>query len=477
MVLDQGGTWSQQVHQHRQVALPWLARLRWIAVTGQVAATILAVFALAAPLPLPHIALVISATVLSNLVLYIWDRIHEPPDWIIPAVILLDVLLFTVLLYFTGGARNPFSALYAVHVAMAVVVLGSGWAWITVALSAVCYAIVCLRHWPLHLSPAAMQFGTWGALVLVMGLISYFVGRVMRSLRRREVELAEARERASRTEHLASLTTLAAGAAHELGTPLATIALAAKEMELALLQDRDPSLAEDAQLIRHEVDRCRAILDRMRVDVIQDAAGLGGLTGTLGQLIAELRQDLRGDERSRLLVHTSEPAELPLPAARVLRRAVGVLLRNAFDASPEHAQVGLFFDRRDGRIIFRVEDRGPGMAQDVLRRAGEPFFTTKPPGQGMGLGLFLVRLTAETYGGRFELQSSPGAGTSSILQIPYPQDEHLLRSDEPQRSTSRPATARHQPPARGDESPPDPGSGRRRDLPETAGQGAGPSGI
>jgi two-component system sensor histidine kinase RegB len=446
-------------HEH-QVALPWLARLRWIAVLGQVIATSISVWWLQLTLPLAWIALVISITAISNLPLHIWDRARPAQRWLAPGVILLDVFLFTILLYLTGGPDNPFCVLYAIHVAMAVAVLGGAWAWVVVAQSVVCYGVIFFWHRPLPLShrltDRVIDFGNWCALVLVMLLIAYFIGRILRSLRQREQELADAREQSSRSEHLVALTTLAAGAAHELGTPLGTIALAAKEME----KGEDPAaLAEDARLIREQVERCRQILDRMRVDVIEDGSVRPAFEN-LGELLEELQNDLRPEERSQLLIKTTEPSDELLARTRVLRRILGVLLRNAFDASPPNQNVELLFRRGEGRMIFTVQDHGPGMSEQVLRRAGQPFFTTKAPGSGMGLGLFLVRLAAETYGGSFKLESSPGEGTRSIFELP----------DRPAEDIAHDA-AQLKPEA------PDAGGGRRHDVPHAPDQGAIQQGL
>lgn len=438
------------IHQ-RQVALPWMARLRWIAVVGQITATALAAWWLDTNLPLPWIALVIAITILSNLMVQFGDRIHPMPDWFVPGVILLDVCSLTILLYLTGGTSNPFSILYAVHVAMAVIVLGSGWAWVVVGLSTLCYLFVFFLHQPLDGVPsAALEFGRWVSLALVMVLITYFVGRVIRSARHQEAELLAARERARRNEHLVSLTTLAAGAAHELGTPLSTIALVAKEMERG--QDAD-EMVEDARLIRQEVDRCREILDRMRVDFIEDSAHTPD-SSTLAELLDDLRSDLRPAEHDRLVVETIESPNSTVSHARILRRAIGVLLRNAFDASPANENVRLLFERDSTRMIFEVQDRGPGMSQDVLRRAGEPFFTTKAPGEGMGMGLFLVRLAAESRGGTFELSSATGAGTRCSLQLP---DRRGNEQHEPHNPASQIEDA---------------GGRRRHDVSYAPGQGA-----
>jgi two-component system sensor histidine kinase RegB len=410
--------------QDSQIVLTWLTRLRWLAIAGQLLAVLVAHYALGLDFPLLPIALVILATVLSNAALLYWLRSHSPPPWIVPALLLLDVGLLTCLLYFTGGPANPFTSLYLVHIAMAVVVLGAGWTWLVVGATALSYMLLLYFHrdlaWSRPRPPWVDPVGNWVGLALVSVLIAYFIGRVQRSLRQREHELRAVREQATRNEQLAALTTLAAGAAHELGTPLATIALVAKELELTASTTSatgPESVAEDARLIRKEVERCRAILDRMRVDLIEDLKQEPGPVH-LNDLIDRMRQDLRPDEQARLQVRYADGIDMLLAPSRAVQQAVSVLLRNAFDATPAEQSVTLAVHRRDGHVAFEVQDKGHGMPEDVLRRAGEPFFTTKPPGKGMGLGLFLVRLVAEKVGGQFRLRSTPGQGTVSVLELP-----------------------------------------------------------
>jgi two-component system sensor histidine kinase RegB len=223
---------------------------------------------------------------------------------------------------------------------------------------------------------------------------------------------------ASRNEQLAALTTLAAGAAHELGTPLATIAVVARELELTAQKlAGDDGIGADARLIRSEVDRCRTILDRMRVDILEDAAQKVSRV-KIEELVAQIRAALRPREQPCLEVNLEADVTEMALSPRAVQQAVGVLLRNAFEATPEGQQVRLAITRRNGQVVFEVEDHGCGMPEDVLRRAGQPFFTTKPPGEGMGLGLFLVRLVAEKFGGWLKLESRPGAGTRSMLAFP-----------------------------------------------------------
>ena len=210
----------------------------------------------------------IVVTALSNAMLAWLPTVGKPPGWLVQVVLLLDVYLLTILLYLTGGPENPFATLYLIHVAMAVIVLRAGWTWLVVATVAACYGILLRWHWKLEgldQQPNIVAVGNWAALVLVSVLIATFIGRVIRSLRQREHELVLVRERAAKSEQLAALTTLAAGAAHELNTPLGTIAVVARELELSCNSPvPSESVLDDARLIRREVDRCQNILSRMR---------------------------------------------------------------------------------------------------------------------------------------------------------------------------------------------------------------------
>jgi two-component system sensor histidine kinase RegB len=405
--------------EHEQeIALGALTRLRWLAVIGQIGATVVASALLRLNLPLIPIALIIFLTAASNAVAVVETRLHKHvaslPQWLL----LLDVGSLTALLYFTGGASNPFSVLYLVHVVMAVTLLGSAWTWLVMLLASACYAALFVWYIPLPVIPAhVLGIGHWLALALVAVLIAVFIGRVEGLLRERESELVEMRERVTRNEQLAALTTLAAGAAHELNTPLGTIAVVAKELEVGTdpSASRD-SIREDAQLIRREVDRCREIISRLRFDVGEDVSQRRPIAVT--SLVKNLRADLRAEEAGRLRVLIGSDVETVTAPGGALEQALLVLLRNAFDASPPGAGVTLSIQRREGRIRIEVEDRGAGMSEELLRHAGEPFYTTKEPGRGMGLGLFLVRLVAERCGATFSLHSKLGEGTRCVLELP-----------------------------------------------------------
>jgi two-component system, sensor histidine kinase RegB len=404
-----------------RIVLTWLTRLRWLAVVGQLVAVLVAVAALKIELPLVPIGLVIGLTAVSNLALQY--RGPTAGAWLMPAVVLIDVVLLTAILMLTGGTDNPFCTLYVVHVVLAVILLGSFWTWVVVSMAAMGFAALSRFH--IELDPVgnplpnwARVLGPWLSLVLVTVLIAYFIGRLHRELRDRASELAGVRERAERSARFAALTALAAGAAHELGSPLGTIAIVAKELELnAQKSGAAPDLVDDTQLIRTEVDRCRAILARMRLEVGEDLH-YEARTVTADEFIEGAIADLTEDRKQRVRRFVDVGAERFHLSSRAILRGVGVLLRNGFEASPEGSPVELHLSRGGGKVSICVRDFGHGMPPDVLKRAGEPFFTTKEMGRGMGMGLFLVKLVVDNHDGRLILASGTGKGTQATIEMP-----------------------------------------------------------
>lgn len=409
------------------IVLAALTRLRWMAVIGQLAATGMAVVLLGLKLPLVPIAAVVLITAVSNVVLTYLPALMRPPGWLVQTVLLLDVFLLTILLYLTGGPDNPFASLYVIHVAMAVIALRAGWTWAVVGAVAACYGILLTKHIPLdpHLPHWVTAIGNWVSLVLISVLIAAFIGRVIRSLRQREYELVAVRERAARSEQLAALTTLAAGAAHELNTPLGTIAVVAKELEISCdSAGNAEAVLDDARLIRREVDRCRTILSRMRVDIGEDVSHRTRIP--LDELEMRLRESIGDEHIGRLQIIRPRDIDSVQAPPRALEQALLVLLRNGLDASERDRPVTLEVARNNGHLRFEVRDKGSGMSEEMLRRAGEPFFTTKEPGRGMGLGLFIVRLVAQQCGATFSIDSKLGTGTTCVLELGEPAHKNGL---------------------------------------------------
>jgi two-component system sensor histidine kinase RegB len=210
--------------------------------------------------------------------------------------------------------------------------------------------------------------------------------------------------------------------AHELGTPLGTIAVAAKELQRSAeaMGDQASGLAQDAALIREEVSRCRRILDQM-------AGPSGSTVGEAFQPLAwadlefELKAGLAEADQGRLRFEWPLAPCGPMPR-RGLARALRAVMTNALDATPRPGPVQVRALQEPGGWRLEVADQGSGMSPEVLARAGEPFFSTKPAGSGMGLGLFLARTFAEQLGGEMKVDSRPGQGTT--VQFLLPQVAH-----------------------------------------------------
>ena len=409
----------------------WFSRLRAWTVAGVLLTIVASQVFLPLQLPLVELFIVLGVVLLSNVALTIRLRRGPVPDQVLFALMLLDAVALTVLLALTGGPSNPFSALYLVYIAWGAVVLRPRATWLLVAAGMTGFGILFFVARPLdgvgdmvhsdhggHDQMLHLQ-GMWVAFGVAAVFIVFFIQRVTSALATRDMELARARDEFTKTQRLAALATLSAGAAHELATPLSTIAVVAKELERALAQDPARSAAaEDARLVREQVQRCRTILDRMAAEA-GEAAGERLTSVDTRAVVAAALEGLDPEVRARVQVEAAPPAilagQVPLGA---LARSLGGLVKNAAQAGGPETPIRLSVRTDEGAVCFEVHDEGAGMDAATLARLGEPFFTTKPPGEGMGLGVFLARSVAEQLGGRLDYSSAPGAGTTATVRVP-----------------------------------------------------------
>lgn len=426
------------------IDIAWLFLLRRAALAGQFLTILFVRFGLGIPLPMVPLLAIVGTTALSVAILETWQR-RRPRDLgrriagVEGFVMVFDTVLLTGLLYYTGGPENPFAIFYLVHILLAAVLLGGGWALGLMSLSGVCYLALFVRSHPLealrgtgdvaHMQINSLRlYGLFAAFAATAGLLIYFVSRIKAALAKRDRALADERDRRARREKVDALVTLTAGAAHELATPLSTIAVVVGELESELKTRAgwESGLGEDFTLIKQELRRCRGILDQM-AGRAGDPLGEGLESLPLDEFIQEVIDPLRAAPRLRLEWSGEESPRTRVEVPRkALRRALRGLVKNALDASPEDKPVDLRIEAspRNHAWTLRIEDRGEGMSPEVLARAGDPFFTTKSPGSGMGLGIYLARSVIERLGGELEISSVQGQGTTMKLRLPlsHPRD-------------------------------------------------------
>ena len=405
-----------------QIALPWIVRLRYGMALGQIATALFVRYVLHVELPLGLLLIAPALVAASNLLLT--ARIAVPTAALVAWAFVLDTFCLTYLLMLSGGPTNPFSLLYLVHITLSAMILTKRWTWALGALSTLCFGLlfriyrpipVLEMHHPadgtnLHLT------GMWIGFGVAAFLVAVFSGKISELLRQHEDSLLRMQGELAKRDRLASLATLSAGAAHELNTPLATIAVVARELELfATNTARNEAIAEDSRLIRTEVDRCREILWRMSVQGAQPAAHASEPVDA-GDLLADVSREIQQPERLEIETAGS-PVTLTVPR-RAVAQALIALTRNALEASAPDSAVRVTARQAGQQFQFVISDHGKGMSAQTLRRIGEPFFTTKEPGKGMGLGTFLVRTLAEQLGGRLTFESNLQTGTRATLELP-----------------------------------------------------------
>jgi two-component system sensor histidine kinase RegB len=412
-----------------RIKLTWLIKLRWWAILGQMATVVVVLGLEIIHLNVPALGALFALETLANMGLELWIRqTAVVRERVVASVMLLDAAMLTLLLAFTGGYSNPFSILYLVNVALAAMLLRPVWAWTllgaSLALFGSLFALDGLKARGIALSDydhmELMKLhlrGMWAAFVIAAAFIVHIVGRVTRELAARERELAAERSLSHRKDKVASLATLAAGAAHELSTPLATIAVVTRELERALDGSAPSGAQEDLALIRVQLGRCQDILHQMSAHA-GEHVGEPFVPLTLSAWAEQALAGLPDRDRVKVLADGDTESHRIQGPPRALARALRSLLKNAVQASPPGSPVQLWLGADDEEVRAEVLDVGSGMPHAVLNRAGEPFFTTKGPGEGMGLGLFLARTLAEQLGGHLDLDSVPGKGTRARLRFP-----------------------------------------------------------
>jgi two-component system sensor histidine kinase RegB len=340
------------------------------------------------------------------------------------AHLLADTLALSAAMYFTGGYMNPLISLLLLPLVTAAVTLRARYAWALAAMTVLAYTVLMERYQPLELSGGATTMfslhlaGMWITFVLSALIVAFFVQRMSASVRVRDLALAQAREQMLRQQQVAALGALAAGAAHELGTPLATMAVIARELELELSQKHSrlrtaSSGIDDVRTLQQQIAACKGIVARL-----QNRAGAqNGASQPFDAYVQELVEHwrlIRPAASCCIDLRSATPAPYLTPDA-ALGQAIVNLLNNAADASSEPIVLEASWTAQ--AIAIAVKDRGPGVARELLPKLGREPVTTKALGHA-GLGLVLARTTADHFGGELSLRNAPSGGLIAQLSVP-----------------------------------------------------------
>lgn len=352
------------------------------------------------------------------------------------AQLLLDIVVLTGLLYFSGGATNPFVSYYLVPLTICAALLPWRYTWIIAGASLLAYTLMLFFYQPLidnhathahgevpllpsvqgHSAQSSVNLhilGMWFNFALSAVLITYFVVIMARALRQQENTRIANREDKLRDEQILAVATLAAGTAHELGTPLSTMTVLLDEMEPS--NDQNPVLSADLKLLKQQVNRCRGILKGLVSTAETHSHGQKSaveVNDYLQQIITHW-QVLR-PSASITLTTAPDVDDAHLLVDATLEQAIINLLNNAADACEQDIKVSI--QRQPQQMRINIRDHGPGIALDQAENIGKPFISNK--GKGLGLGLFLTHATIQRFGGAIELYNHPDGGTVAQLTLP-----------------------------------------------------------
>jgi two-component system sensor histidine kinase RegB len=391
-----------------RLRLRTLISIRWAAVLGQSAAVVLVHYGLGYSLPLFHCAAAIGASALLNVALTLRGALgRHLPDYHAVLYLAYDVLQLTALLYLTGGLNNPFGLLILAPVIVSATALSRP---ATIGLGGLAVAAITLLAfyydplpWPApgFALPEYYMLGVWQALVIGILFIAAWVGSVSEESRTMSDALVATQVALSRAQRLSELGALAAAAAHELGSPLATIAVVAKEMRREV--PKDSALAEDVALLIEQSDRCRDILAQLSRRPEQPQGFEPGRFMPLAQFLDFVAEPYR-TEGKPIVIHVATADENAGPEPEIERvpeviHALGTLIQNASQFARNTVRIDAQWGAAE--IGIEITDDGPGFPPLLLDRLGEPYVSSrKDQGGHMGLGLFIAQTLLGRYGAR-----------------------------------------------------------------------------
>ena len=400
-----------------------LIQLRWIAVIGQLTTIAVVSFGFGVGLPLRSMLAVLACLVLFNIgsQLHLHRRRTVTNRGLFYAL-LVDVASLTAQLYFSGGITNPFVFLYLLQVILGAVLLEAWSTWTIVAVTSACLAGLALVTVPLPLQEAhARQFMSLyvqGVLICFMlnaALLVIFITRINRNLRAGDTQLANMRQRAVEEEHIVRMGLLASGAAHELGTPLATLSVILGDWRRMPEFKRNADLLEEITEMQAQLKRCKTIVSGILLSA-GETRGESSVRTTITTFLDSLVREWRASRPVVAFDYVNRlPRDIPVVFDSALKQMVCNVLDNALEASPHWLRLEVTLE--SDALLLSVSDAGPGFAPAMLADFGKPYQSSKGR-PGGGLGLFLSVNVARTLGGTVTARNRAEGGALVRVQLP-----------------------------------------------------------
>ena len=422
--------------QSYRLRLNTLIRLRWLAIFGQSMAVFFVAYWLQFPVPVGACLALIGASAWMNLwMAFRYPATHRLAPLPAMGILTLDTLQLSGLLYMTGGLTNPFSLLLIVPVVVSATSLPLRLTAIQAVLVITAATLLAFFHLPLPwiegttlVMPLVYIAGMWMAVLSATAFAAIYAFRVAEEARQLSDALAATELVLQREQHLTALDGLAAAAAHELGTPLATISLVAREMEKAL--GKDPRYSDDVTLLRSQSERCREILKRLTSLSSDGEPQLARLplTSLVEEVTAPHRDFGIAIRLEAGACSGSEPVGHRNPGVLY---GLGNLVENAVDFA--HTSVRVHWEWDEAHVSLSILDDGPGFPLEVLDRIGEPYMSTRhgaEPGGGLGLGVFIAKTLLERSGARLSFQNSSGPGEGAMVTVWWPRSAFVYAGED-----------------------------------------------
>lgn len=400
-----------------------LVQLRWVAVVGQVITILIVHNWLGIPLPLKDMSLVIAFLIALNIVSLLRHHHYENvSNTELFLALLLDVAALTMQLYLSGGAANPFVSLYLLQVTLGAVLLDAWSTWTLVVVTSGCFVFLTMfyrdifaaRTQDTDFSMLHIQ-GMFVCFVLSATLLVFFITRINRNLRARDSRLASLRQQSAEENHIVRMGLLASGAAHELGTPLATLSVILNDWQHMPALKETPELSHEIGEMQSQVDRCKAIVSGILLSS-GEVRGEGTLRTTVNTFFDGLTAEWRASRSpARLDYRNTFGEDEPIVSDTALKQVIFNVFDNALEASPKLVRVDV--GRFNDDLVVTVSDKGPGFSEDMLNAFGKPYNSSKGR-PGGGLGLFLVVNVVRKLGGAVVARNDAGGGAIVTLSLP-----------------------------------------------------------